>query len=46
MKPQMTTDSDEGATPFLIEFQEVIPEEHGLDTTIFTKVVDETTDDD
>ena len=42
----MTTDSSARTTPFLVEFQEVISEEQRLDSTIFTKVVDETTDDD
>ena len=42
----MTTNNDSGTTPFLVEFQEALPEEQKRDSTIFTKVADETTDDD
>jgi hypothetical protein len=46
MKPQMTIERVDFDEPFLVEFSEEIPEGVESNGTRYTKVNDETTDDD
>ena len=46
MKQQTMIDKDKASEPFLVEFSEVISFQSSLEETKYTKVNDETTDDD